>query len=134
MIWTIISKPRKNMHIFIAHIHVCSTLCFTLSLVLNKLQAPVVWRLDNAIHWVNLYLVVVRFAITYPPDSNLSVGQRYLTFIQLGPDRQGKDSSTRFKLLKQKESRTWSLQLVIQGIFLQTIKRMHSVLYCCCMQ
>ena len=49
--------------------------------------APVVRRLDNAIHWIKLYLVdnAIRFAITYPPDSDLSVGWRYPPFKQLGP-------------------------------------------------
>ena len=42
-------------------------------------QVPVVRRSDNAIHWINLYLVdnAIRFAITYLLDSDLSVGQRY---------------------------------------------------------
>ena len=31
-------------------------------------QAPVVRRLDNAIHWIKLY------AITYPLESDLSIG------------------------------------------------------------
>ena len=31
---------------------------------------------DNAMHWIKLYTVVdaIHFAITYPLDSNLSVG------------------------------------------------------------
>ena len=38
--------------------------------------APVVQRLDNAIHWINHYLVdsVVCFVNTYPLDSDLSGG------------------------------------------------------------
>ena len=38
--------------------------------------APVVRRLDNVIHWINFYPVdnAVRFAISYLPDSVLSVG------------------------------------------------------------
>lgn len=38
--------------------------------------APVVQRLDDAIHRMNLYPVdsAVRFAITYPLGSDLSVG------------------------------------------------------------
>ena len=54
-----------------------------------KHQAPIVRRLDNAIHWIKLYPVdnAIRFAITYPPDSDLSVGQRYPPFyIQLGSE------------------------------------------------
>ena len=43
---------------------------------LCTVQAPVVRRSDNAIHWINLYPVdnALRFAITYPLDSDLSVG------------------------------------------------------------
>ena len=39
-------------------------------------QASVVWRLDNVIHWIKLYPVdnSIGFAITYPPDSDLSAG------------------------------------------------------------
>ena len=46
----------------------------------------VVRRLDNVIRWINLYLVdsVVCFAIIYLLDNNLSVRQRYVTFVQLG--------------------------------------------------
>ena len=37
---------------------------------------PVVRRSDNAIHWIKLYSVdnAIRFAVTYTPDSGLSVG------------------------------------------------------------
>ena len=54
---------------------------------LHNSLAPVVRRLDNAIHWIKLYPVdnAIRFAITYPPDSDLSVGWRYPPFKQLGP-------------------------------------------------
>ena len=50
--------------------------------------APVVRRSDDAIQWINLYPVdnATRFAITYPQDSDLSVGQRYPPSIQLGPE------------------------------------------------
>ena len=50
-------------------------------------MAPVVRRLDNAIHWIKLYPVdnAVCFAITYLLDSDLSIGLRYPTFIQLEP-------------------------------------------------
>ena len=43
---------------------------------LYTVQAPVFRREDNAIHWINLYLVdnAIRFAITYPLDGDLSVG------------------------------------------------------------
>ena len=37
------------------------------------IQAPVVWRLDNAILWINLYTVdnAICFAITYTLDSDI---------------------------------------------------------------
>ena len=37
------------------------------------IQAPVVWRLDNAILWINLYTVdnAIFFAITYTLDSDI---------------------------------------------------------------
>ena len=59
-----------------------------LSCILTILLVSIVRRLDNAIHWINLFLVdnTTRFLITYPLDSDLSVGQRYPPFIQLGPD------------------------------------------------
>ena len=43
---------------------------------LHNHQAPVVWRLDNAVHWIKLYPVdnAICLAITYLPDSVLSVG------------------------------------------------------------
>ena len=45
-------------------------------------------RLDNATRWINFCLVdsVVRFAITYPLDSDLSVRYRYPTYTKLGPE------------------------------------------------
>ena len=44
--------------------------------VYEKEQALVVGRLNNAIHYIKLYPVdnAIRFAITYPPDSDLSTG------------------------------------------------------------
>ena len=50
--------------------------------------APVVRRSDSTLHWINLYPVdnAVRFAITYPLDSDLSLGERFPPFTQLGPD------------------------------------------------
>ena len=54
----------------------------------NDLLAPVVQRLDNAIHWINhcpLDIIAIGFAITYPVDSDLSGGWRYPSFEQLGP-------------------------------------------------
>ena len=51
-------------------------------------QARVVRKVDNAIHRINHYLAdsVVCFVNTYPLDSDLSDGQRYPPFEQLGPD------------------------------------------------
>ena len=47
-----------------------------LSCILTILLVSIVRRLDNAIHWINLFLVdnTTRFVITYPLDSDLSVG------------------------------------------------------------
>ena len=49
--------------------------------------APVVQRLDNAIHRINHYPAdsVVCFVDTYPLDSDLSGGLRYPAFEQPGP-------------------------------------------------
>ena len=51
--------------------------------------APVVQRLDNAIHRINHYPAdsVVCFVNTYPLDSDLSGRQRYPAFEQPGPGR-----------------------------------------------
>ena len=48
-------------------------------------QGLVVRRVDNAIHWINLYPVESAECIvnTYPPDSDLSGGYRYPTLKQL---------------------------------------------------
>lgn len=48
-------------------------------------QGLVVRRIDNAIHWINLYPVESAECIvnTYPPDSDLSGGYRYPTLKQL---------------------------------------------------
>ena len=53
--------------------------------------APVVQRLDKAIHRINRYPAdsVVCFVNTYPLDSDLSGGQRYPAFEQPGPGCQG---------------------------------------------
>ena len=51
-------------------------------------QAPVVQKVDSAIHWINLYPVdsSIGFPNIYPLDSDLSSGQRYppLTIILRG--------------------------------------------------
>ena len=65
--------------------------CETTKGLIKNLQtislALVVWRMDNAIHWINLYPMdnAMRFATTYPLDSDLSVGYCYPPFLQLGP-------------------------------------------------
>ena len=53
----------------------------------NGPLAPVVQRLDNAIHWLNHYPAdsMVCFVNTYPLDIDLSRGQSYPAFEQLGP-------------------------------------------------
>ena len=52
--------------------------------------APVVQTLDSAIHWINHYPLdnSIGFASVYLLDSNLSGGQRYPSFEQLGPGEQ----------------------------------------------
>ena len=49
--------------------------------------APVSQKVDNALHWTNLYPLysTIGFPNTYPLDSDFSVGLRYPTFEQLGP-------------------------------------------------
>ena len=58
----------------------------TLGIIL-KGMAPVVQKVDNAIHWINHYPLnsAIGFPNTYPWDSDLSVGKRYPTFEQPGP-------------------------------------------------
>ena len=53
-----------------------------------KHQGPVVRKVDNAIHWINLYPVdnAIGFPDTYPLDSDLSGGQHYPTVEQLVPE------------------------------------------------
>ena len=52
----------------------------------NKL-APVIQKVDNAIHWINRYPVenAVGFPNTYPLDTDFSGGQCYPTLKQPGP-------------------------------------------------
>ena len=56
-------------------------------IVESRHQAPVVRKVDNAIHRINHYPAdsVVCFANTYPLDSDLSGGYFYPPFEQLGP-------------------------------------------------
>ena len=57
-------------------------------LIVNKGQAPVVQKMDGAIHWINLYPVdkYQGNQLHYPLDKDLSGGQCYPAFEQLGPD------------------------------------------------
>ena len=50
-------------------------------------QAPVVQRVDNAIHWINRYPVdkCWRKKLRYPLDSDLSGDKRYPPFEQPAP-------------------------------------------------
>ena len=52
-----------------------------------KNLGPVVQTLDSAIHWINHYPLdnSTGFTSVYPLDSDLSGGQRYPSFEQLGP-------------------------------------------------
>ena len=51
-------------------------------------QAPVIQKVDNAIHRIVYPLdSAIAFPNTYPLDSDLSGGQRYPSFQQLGPRR-----------------------------------------------
>ena len=49
--------------------------------------APVVQKVDNTIHRINLYPLdsAIGFPNTYPLDSDLSSGQSYPSFEQPGP-------------------------------------------------
>ena len=53
----------------VPHLHVNRLVC------MNQ-QAPVVRKVDNSIHWINLYPVdnAIDFPNTYPLDSDLSGG------------------------------------------------------------
>jgi len=44
--------------------------------MVSAVQAPVVQKMDSAIHWINLYPVdnAIGFPNTYPLDSDLSSG------------------------------------------------------------
>ena len=56
--------------------------CYANAIVL----APVAQTLDSAIHWINHYPLdnSIGFASVYSLDSDLSGGQRYPSFEQLG--------------------------------------------------
>ena len=57
-------------------------------IILNSGLAPVVQKIDSAIHRINHYPLesAIGFNMTYPLDSSLSSGQCYPSFEQLGPD------------------------------------------------
>ena len=70
-------KPEVHRHcIMTAHISSTTRMLSPYDKPLFLDQATVVRRLDNDIHWIKLYPVdnAIRFAITYPLDSDLSVG------------------------------------------------------------
>ena len=70
-------KPEVHRHcIMTAHISSATRMLSPYDKPLFVDQATVVRRLDNDIHWIKLYPVdnAIRFAITYPLDSDLSVG------------------------------------------------------------
>ena len=54
----------------------------------SNLQALVIQKVDNPIHWINLSPVDSAVGIhnTYPLDNHLSVLLRYKTFEQPGPE------------------------------------------------
>ena len=60
---------------------------FAVTIMYTVHQAPVVQKVDNSIHWINLFPVdeAIDFPNTYPLDSNLSGGLQYPTFEQAEP-------------------------------------------------
>ena len=54
----------------------------------SNLQALVIKKVDNPIHWINLNPVDSAVGIhnTYPLETNLSGGIRHRTVEQLGPE------------------------------------------------
>ena len=61
---------------------------FAVTIVYTVHQAPLVQKVDNTIHWINLFPVdnaIIDFLITYPLDSNVSGGWHYPTFEQPEP-------------------------------------------------
>ena len=53
----------------------------------QEIRGPVVQRVDNSIHWINLYLVdnANGFPNTYPLESDLSGGYNVIPQINLHP-------------------------------------------------
>ena len=69
--------------------------------------APVVQKVNNAIHWVNLHPIhgAISFPSTHPLDSHLSGGKRYPTFEQLPryvQDRRSSESEANWLLSQDK--------------------------------
>ena len=58
-----------------------------MKMIIIIILAPVVQMLDSAIHWINHCPLdnSIGFARVYSLDSDLSGGQRYPSFEQLGP-------------------------------------------------
>ena len=65
--------------------------------------APIVQKVNNAIHWVNLHPVhsVISFPSTHPPDSHLSSGKRYPAYEQL-PGARSSESEADWLLAQDK--------------------------------
>ena len=65
---------------------------FKTSVIDNGLRdkGPFVRKVDNAIHWINLFPVgkAIHFPYICPRDNDLSDGQRYPTFEQPGEGKQ----------------------------------------------
>ena len=57
-------------------------------IIVSNLQALVIQKVDNAIHWINLYPVDKAVGIhnTYPLDNDLSGLLCHRKFEQLGPE------------------------------------------------
>ena len=68
--------------------HSSGSLMTSVAIFCHTKQGPVVQRVDSTIHWVNHYPMdnSINFDSTYLLDSDLSSGQCYLPFEQLGPD------------------------------------------------
>lgn len=60
---------------------------FAVTIMYTVHQAPLVQKVDNSIHWINLFPVdeAIDFPNTYPLDSYLSGGLQYPTFEQPEP-------------------------------------------------
>ena len=74
---TVLTQP--NCYFFLASL--------LSDITLFVVQAPINQKEDSLIHRINYYPLdnAIGFPKTYPSDSDLSGGWRYLTFEQLGP-------------------------------------------------